>query len=168
MRYIKTFEQKLGANHVNANSAGDNFYGNQGAGILPICIKTGRILVAYRSIDVNEPHTWGIFGGAIDATEYDDASRAPEQAAMDEMYEESGYEGSIDIIPAYIFKTPSGSFTYYNFIGLLEHEFEPRLDWETESAKWITLQQLYELKPKHFGLEALIKNSGDIIEKYAK
>ena len=42
------------------------FYGDKGAGILPICKKTGRILVAYRSLEVNEPHTWGIFGGKLD------------------------------------------------------------------------------------------------------
>jgi 8-oxo-dGTP pyrophosphatase MutT (NUDIX family) len=166
MKYIKTFEQ-LGANHVNSNDAGDNFWGNAGAGILPICLKTGRILVAYRSLDVNEPHTFGIFGGAIDAYG-DDHTRTPEQSAREELSEEAGYNDHFDVIPAYVFKTPNGSFTYYNFIGLLEHEFEPELNWETESAKWITLQELYDLKPKHFGLEALIKNSGDIIRKYAK
>ncbi len=166
MKYIKTFEQ-LGKNHVNSNDAGDNFWGNFGAGILPICLKTGRILVAYRSIHVNEPHTFGIFGGAIDA-DGDDHTRTPEQAAREELHEEAGYKGHFDVIPAYVFKTPSGSFTYYNFIGLLDDEFEPELDWETESTKWITLQELYDLKPKHFGLEALIKNSGDIIRKYAK
>ena len=161
MKYIKTFEQ-LGAKHVNNNDAGDNYWGNSASGALIINKENNKILVGLRSEDVNEPNEWSSFGGAIE----DELS--PEYNAKHEIYEETGYKGEIELIPAYIFKTPSGSFTYYNFIGLVETEFVPILDWENSDYRWITLQELYDLKPKHFGLEALIKNSGDIIRKYAK
>lgn len=147
-----------------SNDKNESFWGNIGAGILPISKKTGRILLAYRSGEVNEPYTWGTFGGRID----DPDNETPEEAARRELYEESGHEKIIKMIPAYIYKSPSGGFKYYNFIGIIEKEFEPILDWETDDWKWVNIQELQTIRPKHFGLEALVKNSLDLIKKYAK
>lgn len=156
-------EKNRGEFEVFANSSGDEFWGDAGAGILPICSATGRVLVAYRSKYVNEPHTWGVFGGKLD-----DPKETPEEAAKRELTEESGYEGDFEIVPAFVFKTPNNTFEYHNFIGVVEEEFNPTFDWETESAKWVTLAELKALRPKHFGLKALMENSMSIISKYAK
>lgn len=140
------------------NDAGDKFWGNIGAGILPIAKDTGRILLPYRSKYVNEPHTWGVWGGKIEPGE------EPKSAALREFKEETAYAGEIKLIDAYIFK--KSTFSYYNFIGIVEHEFVPRLDWETESFKWFSLSEIYNLD-LHFGLEDLLKNSKQLIEKLA-
>lgn len=157
------FEDKNSKHAVFANKSGAPFWGDAGAGILPICKTTGRILVPYRSKMVNSPHTWGSgFGGKLDDGETD-----PLEAAKRELTEESGYDGKeVEIIPAFVFKTTG--FIYHNFIGLVDKEFQPIFDWETETAEWMTLAELKKLKPKHFGLVELLKHSMDIIEKYAK
>lgn len=164
MKTIKTFEAfNEGEYDAFDNKSGKPFWGDYGAGVLNICTSTGRILVALRSEYVNEPRTWCIFGGMID----DKKEQAnPELAAKREMQEETGLTGDFQVIPAYVFKTDG--FTYYNFIGLVDKEFKASLDWENEDSKWVTLAELHRLTPKHFGLEALIKNSINIIEKYAK
>lgn len=149
--------------NVFDNSSGKPFWGNYGAGVLPICTSTGRILIALRSEYVNEPRTWGIFGGMIDDKK---EQRNPEIAAKRELREETGLTSDFDVIPAYVYKT--SGFQYYNFIGLVDNEFKAHLDWENEDSKWVTLDELKRIRPKHFGLEALIKNSMDIIERYAK
>ena len=42
------------------------FWGRAGAGVLFLARDTGRILIAHRSADVEQPDTWGTWGGAID------------------------------------------------------------------------------------------------------
>lgn len=153
----------FGAGASFANDAGERFWGNLGAGVLPICTKTKRILLAYRSAYVNEPHTWGVFGGKLDEGVQDEDLA---QVALREFREESGYEGEINLTPAYIFKRPN--FEYHNFLGIVDAEFEPELDWETESTKWVNYQELIDIYPKHFGLKDLLKHDLAKIERYIK
>ena len=164
MKNIKTYESfNEGEYDTFQNSNGKAFWGDYGAGVLTICTSTGRILVALRSEYVNEPRTWGIFGGMIDDKR---EQNKPELAAKREMREETGLDSDFKVIPAYVYKTDG--FQYHNFIGLVDEEFKASLDWENEDSKWVTLAELKRLSPKHFGLEALIKNSMDIIGRYAK
>ena len=146
---------------INVHYTGEEFWGNQGAGVLPIAKSTGRILVSHRApYDVQEPDTWGVFGGAIDSGE------DPKEAAKREMQEELGYHGSVQLIPAYVFTSQSGEFKYYNFIGLVDEEFEAELDWETQDTRWVTYDEMLSIRPMHFGLKALIQNSESLIQKY--
>ena len=39
------------------------FWGKQGAGSLVVAKDTGRILLAHRSRAVEQPNTWGVWGG---------------------------------------------------------------------------------------------------------
>ena len=139
------------------NPSGEKFWGAAGAGVLPIAKNTGRILVGLRSQAVNEPGTWGVFGGAIDAGE------EPARAAKREMKEELRYSGPMKLSPAYVFTSAGGGFRFSNFIGVIPDEFEPTLDWETEDTAWLTLEEVKALRPKHFGLKALLKNSMGLI-----
>lgn len=157
MKHLITFE-----NYTHHN--GQTFWGSIGAGILPVCKETKRILVGYRSSHVLEPHTYGVFGGKLDID--DGIDETIKQACLRELEEETCYRGEIDLVDAYVFK--SGDFTYYNFFGIVPKEFEPELDWENEDAIWITLEELINLKNKHFGLEALLKNSIDILKNILK
>lgn len=159
---VSEAEWGTGAHAITTDAAGEGFWGNAGAGVLPIAKSTGRILVSLRSKSVNEPGTWGTFGGAVDASEN------PRHAAQREMLEELGCCRGVELIPAYVFTSPGGGFRFSNFIGLVDDEFKPRLDWETERAEWMTYEELKRLPKKHFGMEALLKNSASLIRKHAR
>ena len=163
MKYLKMYEY-YDANDIGSgdyalysNDNNEPFWGNIAAGVLPYSKSTKRFLLNYRSEAVNEPHTWGIWGGKIDDNEN------IKDAVIREFEEESEFNDKIDLIDAFVFKNPDGDFKYYNFIGLIENEFEPILDWESEDYKWVTIDELYNQDNLHFGLENLLKESKNII-----
>jgi ADP-ribose pyrophosphatase YjhB (NUDIX family) len=119
-----------------------------GAGILPIT-PSGKILIGLRSKECDCPHTWAPFGGKA-------KSKNMKKEALREFREETGFEGDLDLFPAYVYEDEKLEF--HNFIGLLD-EFKPKLDHETDEAKWVTYTELKQLSPKHFGLIALLKNT---------
>jgi 8-oxo-dGTP pyrophosphatase MutT (NUDIX family) len=159
MKHIKLFNEA-------------QYWGKKGAGILPICKKTKRLLIPFRSGYVFEPFTWGVWGGKIDLGVDDEFERthsvdvSVEHAAQREFVEETEYDGSIHLIPAYVYR--DGDFAYHNFFGLVDYEFEPVLNWETDSYKWMTYEDLQVLPKKHFGLVALLKHSGKELEALLK
>ena len=71
--------------------------GHAASGILLVCSETGRIGLAWRSPDVHEGSCWGTIGGAVKE------SMSPEESAKEELKEETGYNGSIRLVPAYTF-----------------------------------------------------------------
>lgn len=146
---------KQGDNHLS-DGEDERFFGNQGAGILLISKNTSRILLVLRSEYVNEPGTWGIPGGKIDGSEN------PKNAAIREAKEEVGFSGPIDLIPGHVFN--AGTFKFYNFIGLIEDEFQPKLDWENTDAQWFEINNLPN--NLHFGIKSLLSNSKELIQKY--
>jgi 8-oxo-dGTP pyrophosphatase MutT (NUDIX family) len=138
----------------------NRYWGNGGAGILLFCSKTKRFLLPLRSSKVKEPHTWGIWGGKIEDDEFDNIEAAAER----EFKEETGYTNQIILKPLYVFK--DGSFEYHNFLGIIEKEFYPKLNWETKTTRWVDLYDLIALENKHFGLVELLKHSLSTIKKY--
>jgi len=145
-------------NYMVAEVAGDNqdhahalattgFWGRRGAGCLIMAQDTGRILIPLRSAEVEQPHTWGTFGGAIDTGE------DPAEAARREAQEEAGIRPR-KMIPLFVFK--SQTFQYFNFLGLIPHEVDPRLNWESQEARWVYPGEWP--KPLHFGVEALLRD----------
>ena len=133
------------------------FWGLKGAGVLPFCSSTKRFLLGMRSGHVEEPLTWGTFGGAIDQGE------DVKSAALREFTEESGYRGKCDLRSLFVFK--SGKFAFHNFLAIVPKEFKPKLDKENSAAKWCTWNDFPN--PQHFGLVALLqdKMSRDLIQK---
>jgi 8-oxo-dGTP pyrophosphatase MutT (NUDIX family) len=136
------------------------FWGKAGAGCIFIALDTGRLLLPLRSAEVEQPLTWGTWGGAIDQGE------SPEKAVRREVSEEAGYHGHYEIEPLFVFK--SGSFRYFNYLAIVDDEFTPHLDWETEEADWFPLDNLPS--PLHFGLASVLKDPASLnkIKKYAK
>lgn len=128
------------------------FWGAQGAGCILLAKDSGRLLLMKRSAYVNEPHTWGNIGGAIDEME------DPKEAAKREVQEESGYSGSIEMIPLFVFR--KSNFTYYNFLGLIETEFQPTINWESEGFEWCELGNWPS--PLHFGVQSLFQDAESI------
>lgn len=133
------------------------FWGNAGAGCIFIAKSTGRILLNHRSKYVEQPNTWGVWGGAIDRGE------DPKEAVRREASEEAGFNiGNNAIIPLYVFK--SGTFQYSNFAVMVDDEFEPNPGeedaWETQGWKWCDLNDFPS--PLHFGVEALLKDAASM------
>lgn len=148
------------------------FWGNAASGLLPICTTTKRICIGLRANWVNEPGTWGNFGGAIGLAHGGDEEEAlsPEENAIKEFREESGYEGNVELIPSYIFK--KDGFVYTNFLGLVDREFE--LNHENDpyvevlKVKWVTLDELVKHEKLHFGIKSLIKHDIEQLLKYTR
>jgi 8-oxo-dGTP pyrophosphatase MutT (NUDIX family) len=148
-------EEDDGAYHDNESDHADalqrtGFWGSAGAGLVFLSRRTGRLLLAHRSSEVEQPHTWGNWGGAVDRSEM----KNPAAAAMREAREETGYSGTIDIVPAFRFQ--SGSFQYFNFIGVVDNEFAPHRNWETQGFEWC--EWGHWPSPLHFGLQALFND----------
>jgi 8-oxo-dGTP pyrophosphatase MutT (NUDIX family) len=140
----------------------NDYWGNIAGGALIIAKSTGRILIVHRSLMVKEPLTWGIVGGKLDIGD----DNTIQDAIIREIEEELDYSGNIILIPSYIFKDKN--FEYHNFIGLVEKEFEPILNWESKDYKWVTFDELLNINNKHFGLRELLNNDKEKISKYAK
>jgi len=130
------------------------FWGRAGAGVLFQALDTGRILFAHRSDEVEEPNTWGTWGGAIDENEN------PMSAAAREAQEETGVVSDPrNIIPMYVFKHPSG-FQYFNFLVIISTEFEPQLNWESQGFAWFDFGEWP--KPLHHGTADLLNDQKSI------
>jgi 8-oxo-dGTP pyrophosphatase MutT (NUDIX family) len=129
------------------------FWGSRGAGCVIMARDTGRFCIAHRSSRVEQPGTWGTWGGAIDEGE------DPAQAARRELAEEAGYTGAMRLIPLYVFKHESG-FTYYNFLAIVEREFRPKTDWETQGWDWVDYGAWPS--PLHPGLKAVLSDPHSI------
>ena len=137
------------------------FHGSAGAGVIILARSTGRLLMPKRSEEVLEPNTWGVWGGAIDEGE------DPKKAARREVAEECGYTGPMELYPIYVYKHAASGFKYFNFLGVVEDEFTPQLNWETSQADWFDLRKLPT--PLHFGIKAVLRDSKalNIIQKFA-
>lgn len=126
------------------------YWGSRAAGILPYCSNTKRFMVGLRSDFVLEPNTYGLFGGKFDNNE-----DSAEMVALREFKEETNFDGKINL--KLLYKFEDVNFVYYNFLGILEEEFIPDLNWENDEYLWLTYDELVRLDKKHFGLEKLMK-----------
>lgn len=114
-----------------------------GVGIYPWSRSTGRLLLGERSWSVQDAGQWAGFGGSINVGE------DRQQGALRELFEETGYDGPVSGLV---------EFAPGLYVAVLEDEYEPRLNWETEQAGWLTLEEAAELSPRHWGLDVLLRN----------
>lgn len=122
------------------------FWGSAGAGCVFMARDTKRFLLCHRSWAVEQPGTWGNWGGAIDASE------DPATAAQREAREELGHSGDgLTLVPLYVFR--KDTFRYHNFLAIVDEEFDPVLNWEAQGYRWCEWGEWPE--PLHFGLQAL-------------
>lgn len=136
------------------------FWGKQGAGCMVVCPKTHRWLLNLRG-EVEQPGTWGVWGGAVDDGE------ALLDAAVREFREESMCGVPIRIPseePIYVFR--KDKFSYSTFIVEVDREFAVRPSKETADAQWFPLDALPD--NLHFGVVAILADryARKQLEKY--
>jgi 8-oxo-dGTP pyrophosphatase MutT (NUDIX family) len=140
----------------------NNWKGDFGAAVLPLCKKTGRFLLAKRGSKITYPNQWTNFGGGSNQGE------TPENTARREFKEESGYKGKISkLIKSYIHKKTG--YTFHNFIGLVSTEFKPPMvnkvtvdgDIEVSDYIWATYNEIISNKfpfgTLHYGIKDMFK-----------
>ena len=132
------------------------FWGKEAGGVLVYCSTTNRYLILLRSDWVLEPNTWGIISGKLDEGEN------VKEAVLRESEEETGHKLGT-LIPSFIFEKEN--FKFYNFVSIIDEEFEPNLNWENSDYKWVELNDMPE--NLHFGLKLLLEkeNIENLIEK---
>ena len=135
------------------------FWGRAGAGCIFLALDTGRILLNHRSNLVEQPGTWGVWGGAIDSGE------SPIDAVKREAQEESGQRvRDHQTVPVYVFHDTKSGFKYFNFVTVVDHEFTPNIplasQWETQGWGWFDWGDWPS--PLHFGVTAIINDSDSV------
>lgn len=119
----------------------------RGVGCLIFAKDTQRYLFGLRSDDVEDSRTWGIWGGSV---EDEDASDTLKR----EVVEETGYTGPIKF--HYVNSNNFHGMTYDNYIGTVEKEFKPKLNFEHYDYKWVEYGDWP--RPLHYGAKDLIDN----------
>ena len=139
-------------------------WGNKAAGILLYCKKTNRFLLFLRSDQIQDyPNTWATVGGKVDPTD----TNKYKTAAYREMCEETKFCEDIDLRLLYIFR--KSKFTYRTYIGLVDEEFTPELNWENSDAKWISKDEMLTHENLHPGFAEMLANDDacSTLEKFA-
>lgn len=155
---INKILKEAGEGQFALTELGTKYWGKRGAGILVFCSKTRRFLLLKRSAYVNEPGTWNLISGSIEEKE------SPYLAALRELKEETKAKSiKLRKTPINIFK--DGSFSFYSFLGIVEEEFTPVLNWENTSYIWIKKEDFNSLN-LHFGIKNLMKKTN--IDSYIK
>lgn len=130
------------------------------SGVLPLCTKTGRILLARRGFNQPQPGVWANFGGKFERGE----DRDPKDNAIREFTEESGYRGKFKISnkPLHIFE--DNHLKFYTFLGLFDSEFTPDLEKENEAIDfgWFYLDELPE--DLHPGVIEMFEDSKNTLQ----
>jgi 8-oxo-dGTP pyrophosphatase MutT (NUDIX family) len=118
-----------------------------GAGSIILSKSTKRILLTKRSVHLRQAGKWSSWGGWINSGE------DPLEGALRELVEETGFSGQI-LEKHSLLVYQKYNFQYHNFLLVVEDEFEPITDWETDEFAWFELDKFPDAL--HFGLKSLM------------
>jgi ADP-ribose pyrophosphatase YjhB (NUDIX family) len=103
-----------------------------GAGILPICHTTNRVLLCRRGAQQSNPLEWASWGGGfelgVDTTIKDCAKR--------EFWEETRCKHSYKISNKPILIVKNNQFRYYMYAAMFNMEWIPDIEPEKEASGW--------------------------------
>lgn len=128
------------------------------AGAIILALDTQKILLGKRSTEVSDPGMWSTFGGSVNGNE------SPKKAMLREVHEETGlpggkpYDGGYTngahgVYPLMTYRNIDRGYVYYNFLVVVDKQFEVKLNWESDGYDWFTYGQWPS--PLHPGLECL-------------
>lgn len=112
------------------------------SGVLPICPKTGRVLLIKRGPHQSNSNTWACFGGKFEP----EIDKSPKDNAKREFAEESMFTGKYNISRRPIYVNENTHSNFYTYIGIFSNEFIPDLTSAGESSeyKWFSIDNLPE------------------------
>lgn len=120
----------------------------QSAGCVIVAEDTGRWCLQQRSDTVTDPGVWSTWGGGSEPGE------TVTETVLRELAEESGYTGPVTL------HLVDSSPSYATFMARVPHEFEPRINSESQDWQWCEPDQLPH--PLHPGLtQTLSENFAD-------
>jgi len=134
---------------------------NSGAGLVIICPKTRRMLLALRSgSEEYMGDTWCGFGGMMQNGE------TPLEAALREVLEESEIIPDNTVKQAVFVDSTGGKgeapgFQFYNFIAIVDEERCAKINHEHTNYNWYRLSELPGLK-LHPGITRMMADEGSI------
>lgn len=115
------------------------------AGCIVVAEDTGRWCLQQRSNTVSDPGVWSTWGGGAQPGE------TLTQTVLRELAEESGYTGPVTL------RLVDSNPGYATFMAIVPHEFEPRINSESQDWCWCEPDQLPE--PLHPGLAQLVSKN---------
>ena len=126
-----------------------------GAGVVFLAKDSGRCLLQLRNSDKRYKHTWGFWGGIIEADE------SPYQCIQRELKEEIGFVPELQKLnPIDVYQSIDKKFYYYSFVYVVDKEFmPPKLNGESSGYAWVDIG--IWPKPLHNGaMMTLTRNNG--------
>ena len=122
----------------------------EAAGAIFISKSTKRVLLNFRSQHVNKGSTFGFWGGKIKTGEtiIEGLSR--------EIREEMGFIPEHDnTITMNIFTSDDNKFKYYSFVVIVEDEFIPNINEESDGYLWCNITNLP--RQLHMGAKVILE-----------
>ena len=123
----------------------------KGIGAIILAKDTGRIMLNLRSEYTSKPKTWSFWGGMVESNEqiFEGLSR--------ELFEELGKIPNVKkVYPLDLFFSEDKKFNYYTVIIIVEKEFIPELNKESNGYAWCDIGTWP--KPLHEGAKKLLNN----------
>lgn len=121
------------------------------AGAIFLARNSKRVLLNFRSTTVSRPSTFGFWGGKIDDGE------TIVSGLSREIKEEIGFIPKYEkIYPLDVYCAPDGQFRYYSFVIIVEREFVPRINGESDGYMWCNLSKFP--KQLHVGARLILEN----------
>jgi len=129
--------------------------------------KGGKFLLQKRGSETNAPNVWGCFGGKSDDQE------TPQQTAIREFKEESGYEGKFSHLKLIHINKNRDGFIFYSYLAYVPDDIEVTMVGKTtvdgvvevDDAQYFTLDELMKLD-LHGGSRFTFKSKINTIKKY--
>jgi len=121
------------------------------AGALIVAKNTGRVMLNLRSRFTSHNGTWSFWGGMVlpDENIIEGLSR--------ELAEEMGaIPDIIEVLPLDIYHSADGQFQYYTMLIVVQDEFVPILNKESDGYCWCRIGKWP--KPLHSGAKKLLYN----------
>lgn len=115
------------------------------AGCIIVAADTGRWCLQQRSNTVSDPGVWSTWGGGAEPGE------TLQQTVLRELAEESGYTGAVTL------RLVDSRPGYATFMARVPHEFEPRINSESQDWRWCAPDQLPD--PLHPGLAQVVSKN---------